>query len=133
MQQSRNLHLILVTGALALTGWSARPALAQTAPTATGLPAGFSAVALGNNTKDAQSVAVDSKGVWTILAGGSGLGTGADGGIGIYTPHTGSGSVIAHLRTQDNANQQDAVVFREATTQGGRVIRPTYSGANLLE
>src|SRR5438105_1589226 len=131
MQRSSYLQLALMAGALA--GWSAQSTLAQTAPTATGLPAGFSAVTLGNNTKDAQSVAVDAKGVWTILAGGSGLGTGADGGIGVYTPHTGTGSIIAHLLTQDNPNQQDAVVFREATTQGGRIIRLTYSGANLLE
>src|SRR5262249_40075245 len=97
MQRGRHIHLAALAGALALAAWSGRTALASPpAPTATGLPAGFNAVALGADTTDAQSVSVDASGAWTVKAGGAGL-TDTDGGIGIYQKLSGNGSIIAHV------------------------------------
>src|SRR4051812_18470955 len=114
MQRGR-YHLVLA-GALALAVGSSRSAFAA-APTATGLPTGFNAATLGDSNSDAQSVAVDANGVWTIKAGGSGLTTEADGGIGIYQPHSGNGSIIAHVTSLSAPATQIAVAFRMATDQ----------------
>src|SRR5262249_24111370 len=115
-------------------GWSSRAALASPpAPTATGLPAGFSAVALGSGTTDAQSVSVDPSGIWTIKAGGASL-TDADGGIGIYQKLSGNGSVIAHLTSAPDPGAQIAIVFRaDPADDASPILRNKYSGANLFE
>ncbi len=112
MQRGRYIYLALMAGVLALAGWSGRAVLAAPpVPTATGLPAGFTAVALGSATADAQSVSVDSNGVWTIKAGGAGL-TDTDGGIGIYQKLSGNGSIIAHIASESDPGAQVAAVFR---------------------
>jgi len=122
----------VLAGALALAVGSSRSAFAA-APTATGLPTGFNAATLGDSNSDAQSVAVDASGVWTIKAGGSGLTTEADGGIGIYQPHSGNGSIIAHVTSLSAPATQIAVAFRVATDQGAQGLRLKFSGDNLLE
>jgi hypothetical protein len=134
MQQGKHLHLAALAGALALVGWSSRTALASPpTPTATGLPAGFSTAVLGSSTTDAESVSVDSKGVWTIQAGGAGLGD-TDGGLGIYQKLSGNGSVIAHITSQSDPGAQVAVVFRaDPTDAASPILRSKYSAANLIQ
>jgi len=126
MQRGR-YHFVVLAGALTLAGWSSRSAFAA-APTATGLPTGFNAATLGDSTSDAQSVTVDANGAWTIKAGGSGLTTEADGGIGVYQPHSGNGSIIAHVTSLSAPATQIAVAFRTATDQGAQVLRLKFSG-----
>jgi hypothetical protein len=133
LQRSRHIYLTAMAGTLALAGWSSRAALASPpAPTATGLPAGFNAEALGSATTDAQSVSVEN-GVWTIKAGGGGL-TDTDGGIGIYQKLSGNGSIVAHLTSESDPGAQAAVVFRaDPADEASPVLRNKYSGANQYE
>src|SRR5438876_2897417 len=131
MYRGNDLHLGLLVATLALAGWSSRPAHAA-APTATGLPTGFSAATLGSVT-DAQSVSVDSKGAWTIKAGGAGLGD-TDAGVGIYQKLSGNGSIIAHVASTSDPAAQVALVFRADTPDDASpVLRNKYSGANQFE
>jgi hypothetical protein len=134
MQRGRYIHLAVLAGALAMSGRSSRVALAAPpAPTATGLPAGFSAAALGSSTSDAQSVSVDANGAWTIQAGGAGLAD-TDGGIGIYKKLSGSGSVIAHVTSASDPGAQIAVVFRaNPADEASPALRLKYSSAKQLE
>jgi hypothetical protein len=131
MQQGRSFQLAMLTGTLALAGWSSQAAFAA-APTATGLPTGFSAATLGGAT-DTQSIAVDGSGAWTIQAGGDGLNAsdGADSGVGAYQKLSGNGSIIAHVASESDPAAQVAVVFRaDPTDPASPVLRLKFSGAN---
>jgi hypothetical protein len=131
MYRGSYLRVGLLVATLALAGWSSRSAHAA-APSATGLPTGFNAVTLGSGTTDAQSVSV-ANGVWTIKAGGAGLGD-TDGGVGIYQKLSGNGSIVAHVASASDPAAQVAVVFRADTADDASpVLRNKYSGANQFE
>jgi hypothetical protein len=137
MQRVRYIPMAMVAGTLAMAGWSSGPVGASApTPTATGLPTGFSAVALGSGTTDTQSVSVDANGTWTIKAGGDGLTdtNGTDGGVGIYQKLSGNGSIIAHVASTSDPAAQVAVVFRQdPTDEASPILRNKYSAANLYE
>jgi len=101
MQRGRNFQFALLSATL-IVGWSAQ--VAQAAPPAAeakGLPEGWAAAAIGTDDSltDKQSVTVEN-GKWTIVAGGRDLWGDADGGLMVYRPHTGNGSVSFHLISQ---------------------------------
>src|SRR5207249_3622801 len=136
----------MMAGVLALAGWSGRPALADppptdasTAVTKTGLPAGWDASAIGttDTIQEKQSVSVDSKGVWSIVAGGADLWNSDDGGLIVYQKHTGNGSVSFHLLSQTlgdgNGWVKTAAGFRETLDSGSRDVHLSYTSANLCE
>jgi hypothetical protein len=134
MQRGRYIYRAALAGALALVGWAGRPAFAA-APTASGLPTGFNAAALGSPT-ETQSISVDASGAWTIQAGGDGLNdsSGADAGVGAYQKLSGNGSIIAHIASVSDPGAQAAVVFRaDPTDASSAVLRLKSSGANQLE
>jgi hypothetical protein len=130
MQRGRYIRLALLPAALAVAGWSVQSAQAA-APTVTGLPAGWSAQALGDGDDDPQTVKVEN-GVWTLQAGGSGFAAEEDGGLLIHMPHSGNGSITAHLLTQAGDATQTAVSIREGTEPGARAIRLIFSNTERL-
>jgi hypothetical protein len=123
-----------------MIGWSSRPVLAAGPPVkATGLPAGWQAADLGSEEDlqfDQQSVTV-ADGKWTIVAGGRDLWNAQDGGLIVYTPHTGNGSVSFHLLSQTDGNAggwvKTAAGFRESTAAGARDVHISATSGNSLE
>jgi hypothetical protein len=140
MQRGRNVQLALLTGAVAVAGLMARPAQAAApAVKATGLPAGWEAANLGGEEDlqlDQQSVTV-ADGKWTIVAGGKDLWNAQDGGLIVYTKHTGNGSVSFRLLSQtggaDGGWVKTAAGFRESTAAGARDVHVSATSGNSLE
>lgn len=103
---------------------------------AKGLPAGWQAAPIGTDDTltDKQSVSVEN-GVWTLQAGGQGLGGEVDGGLFVYQALRG-GSIRARLIRQndpeDDGSTQTGVALREGTEPGARVLRLSYTSGNLL-
>jgi hypothetical protein len=136
-----------MAGTLALTGWVGQTVSADppstdpaVAVTKTNLPAGWDAAPIGivpDTINEKQSVSVDSKGVWSIVAGGFDLWANDDGGLLVYTKHTGDGSVSFHLLTQSlgdgNGWVKTAAGFRETLDSGSRDVHLSYTSANLCE
>jgi hypothetical protein len=127
---------------VALLGCALTPASAQKKVTATGLPAGWAAHALGNELGEDkvltdQSVTVEN-GVWTVSAGGFDLWTEADGGLIIYTKHTGDGHASFRLLSQEKGNDattwvKTAAGFRETLAADSRDVHISYTSDNALE
>jgi hypothetical protein len=126
----------------ALLGCALTPASAQKKVEATGLPAGWAAHALGNELGEDkvltdQSVKVEN-GVWTISAGGFDLWTEADGGLIVYTKHTGDGQASFRLLSQEKGNEgttwvKTAAGFRETLDADSRDVHISYTSDNSLE
>jgi hypothetical protein len=136
MKQQGKFGLFLAC--VLLIGCSAIPvAAAPPDADAKGLPAGWAAAAIGTDDtlKDKQSVSVEN-GVFTLQAGGEGLGNEQDGGLFVYQKLSGNGSLRAHLLTQVDANDdgltQTAVSFRAGTEPGALVTRLIYTSGNQL-
>jgi Fibronectin type III domain len=145
--------MAMVAGTLALAGWSGRPAQAdppstdpKVAVTATGLPAGWTAVPIGrvpDDIDEKQSVSVDNNGVWTIMASGKDLWNSDDGGLLVYQMHTGDGSVSFHILGTQTGGQdaagsdtgwvKDAAGFREALDSASRDVHISATSANDVE
>jgi len=136
-----------MAGTLAVTGWTGRPAQAAPTPTdpavavtKTGLPTGWEAVPIGvfpDTINEKQSVTVDDKGVWTIVAGGADLWNADDGGLLIYQKHTGDGSVSFHVISQSvsdgNGWVKTAAGFRETTDSDSRDVHISATSGNMVE
>src|SRR5712692_4894945 len=147
MQRGSYIFLAAMAGAVALMGWSGRPASADlpssdpaVAVTKNNLPTGWDAAPVGivpDTINEKQSVSVDAKGVWTIVAGGNDLWNNDDGGLLIYQKHTGDGSVSFHLLTQTlgdgNGWVKTAAGFRETLDSASRDVHLSYTSANLCE
>jgi hypothetical protein len=120
----------------------ASPASAQKKVTATGLPAGWAAHGLGSELGEDrllvdQSVTVEN-GVWTISAGGFDLWTENDGGLIVYTKHSGDGHASFRLLSQEKGNDattwvKTAAGFRESLSPDSRDVHISYTSDNSLE
>ena len=136
MQRGRDIGLLLVAGAVILTGVRSAAA-SPPAVKATGLPADWVAAPLGTDDTltVAQSVTVDN-GKWTVQAGGKDLWNEADGGLIVYQKHTGSGSVTARLLSQtggqDGGWVKTGVAFRESVDAGSRQAEMLYCSGNMF-
>lgn len=141
MQRGRNLQLAILSATLAVAGWSAQ--VAQAAPPAVdakGLPAGWDAQPLGDDTTlvEKQSVSVDN-GTWTIVADGKDLWNDTDGGLIVYTKHSGNGSVSFHLISQKDGQNGDgswvktAAGFRESLDPQARDVHISATSGNMCE
>jgi hypothetical protein len=138
MERGRSICLAVLAGALALAGWSARPAgAAPPAVKTTGLPAGWDAQPLGTDDtlRAPQSVSYDN-GKWTIQAAGKDLWNEADGGLIIYQKHTGNGSATLRLLSQtggqDGGWVKTGVAFRETLEPGSRHAEMLYCSGNMF-
>ncbi|MFL6110691.1 MAG: fibronectin type III domain-containing protein, partial [Catenulispora sp.] len=146
MQRRSYLHRAALAGALALVGGGGRAALASPPPTdasvavtKTNLAAGWDATAIGiapDTINEKQSVSVDSNGVTTLVAGGKDLWNSDDGGLFVYSKHTGDGSVTAHLLSltggQDGGWVKTSVGLRESLDSDSRDVRMDASSGNML-
>jgi hypothetical protein len=140
-----------MAGTLALTGWSGRPAWADTPDklpanlqaTATNLSPGWMASTIGttDTIAEPQSVSVDATGVTTIVASGKDLWNSDDGGVFVYMKHTGDGSVSFHLISQtggqdasgtDTGWVKTSASFRETLDSASRNVRIDASSGNML-
>ena len=136
MQRGRNIGLLLVAGAVILTGVRSAAA-SPPAVKATGLPADWVAAPLGTDDtlRAPQSVTVDND-KWTIQAAGKDLWNEADGGLIVYQKHTGSGSVTARLLSQtggqDGGWVKTGVAFRESVDAGSRQAEMLYCSGNMF-
>jgi hypothetical protein len=135
MKRGRNIGLVLVAGAIVLTGVRSTQA-APPAVKATGLPADWTAAPLGTDDtlRAPQSVTVDN-GKWTIQAAGKDLWNEADGGLIVYQKHTGNGSATLRLLSQtggqDGGWVKTGVAFRETTEAGSRQAEMLYCSGNM--
>jgi hypothetical protein len=140
MSSKRLLSAALACAALVVTAMA--PASAQRKVTATGLPAGWEAAPLGAELGEErllvdQSVTVEN-GVWTISAGGYDLWTENDGGLIVYTKHTGDGQASFRLLSQEKGNEgttwvKTAAGFRESLAADSRDVHISYTSDNALE
>lgn len=125
-----------------LIGFAVMPASAQHKVDAKGLPSGWEAAALGNELGDDrllvdQSVSVEN-GVWTISAGGYDLWTENDGGLIVYTKHSGDGHSSFRLLSQEKGNEdttwvKTAAGFRESLKPDSLDVHISYTSDNALE
>jgi hypothetical protein len=103
---------------------------------AKGLPAGFTAAAIGTDDTltDKQTVSVEN-GVFTIQAGGVGLGGEADGGIFVHRT-MGNGSfrvrLVSQADAEDDGLTQTGIAIRESLEPGSPVLRLNYTSGNQL-
>jgi hypothetical protein len=140
MSSKRLLSAALAGAALIVA--AVTPANAQKKVTATGLPAGWQAHGLGSELGEErllvdQSVTVEN-GVWTISAGGFDLWTENDGGLIVYTKHSGDGHSSFRLLSQEKGNDattwvKTAAGFRESLSPDSRDVHISYTSDNALE
>jgi hypothetical protein len=127
---------------VALIGFALIPASAAPKVTTKGLPAGWDAHGLGVELGEErllvdQSVTVEN-GVWTISAGGFDLWTENDGGLIVYTKHSGDGHSSFRLLSQEKGNDgttwvKTAAGFRETLAPDSRDVHLSYTSDNALE
>lgn len=140
MMRTEFLRATLV-GAVIL-GCALTPANAQKKVTATGLPAGWAASVLGNELGENRIVADQSvtveNGVWTVSAAGFDLWSENDGGLIVYTKHTGDGHASFRILSQEKGNDgttwvKTAAGFRESLAPDSRDVHISYTSDHALE